>query len=74
MESDYFRGKSIGISISAIRELFPQIITGSTRSKRVIILTKAREGKVHDKRQLEEEDLVPHIPDQVAIEGDLGFN
>ncbi len=51
-----------------------KFITGSTRSKRVIILTKAREGKVHDKKQLEQEDLVPHIPDQVAIEGDLGFN
>ena len=51
-----------------------KFITGSTHSKRVIILTKAREGKVHDKRQLKEENIVPHIPDEVAIEGDLGFN
>lgn len=48
-------------------------ITGSTRKKRVIILTKARAGKIHDKRQLDEEDLVGHIPDKVAVEGDLGF-
>jgi hypothetical protein len=33
-------------------------ITGSTRQKRVILLTKARPGTVHDKRQLDEEDLV----------------
>lgn len=48
-------------------------ITGSTRNKRVIILTKARAGRIHDKRQLDEEDLVAQIPDEVAVEGDLGF-
>ncbi|UBF26980.1 transposase [Kovacikia minuta CCNUW1] len=48
-------------------------ITGSTRKKRIILLTKARGGKIHDKRQLDEEDLVCNIPDEVAIEGDLGF-
>jgi hypothetical protein len=48
-------------------------ITGSTRKKRVIILTKARAGKVHDKRQLDAEELVGYIPDEVAVEGDLGF-
>jgi DDE superfamily endonuclease/Helix-turn-helix of DDE superfamily endonuclease len=48
-------------------------ITGSTREKRVILLTKARPGKVHDKRQLDEEEVVENIPDEVPIEGDLGF-
>ena len=48
-------------------------ITGSTRKKRVILLTKATAGTVHDKRQLDEADLVSNIPDAVAIEGDLGF-
>ena len=48
-------------------------ITGSTRQKRVILLSKARPGSVHDKRQLDEENLVRHIPDEVAVEGDLGF-
>lgn len=48
-------------------------ITGSTRQKRVLVLTKARAGKIHDKRQLDEEELVEHIPDEVSVEGDLGF-
>ena len=48
-------------------------ITGSTPKKRVILLTYARGGKVHDKRQLDEEDLVGNIPDEVALKGDLGF-
>lgn len=47
--------------------------TGSTRKKRVILLSKARPGKVHDKRQLDEEEWIENIPDEVAIEGDLGF-
>jgi DDE superfamily endonuclease/Helix-turn-helix of DDE superfamily endonuclease len=48
-------------------------ITGSTRKKRVILLTQAQPGKVHDKRQLDEAGLVENIPDEVRIEGDLGF-
>lgn len=48
-------------------------ITGSTRTKRVILLSEARAGKIHDKRQLDEADLVSNIPDVVRIEGDLGF-
>ena len=48
-------------------------ITGSTRKKRVIILTKARPGTVHDKRQLDEAELVENIPEEIPIEGDLGF-
>jgi hypothetical protein len=48
-------------------------ITGSTRQKRVIFLTKARPGKVHDKRQLHEAEVVGNIPEVVPIEGDLGF-
>jgi membrane-bound lytic murein transglycosylase B len=39
----------------------------------VIILSKARAGRVHDKRQLDEEDWVSNIPTEVAVEGDLGF-
>lgn len=48
-------------------------VTGSTRKKRIILLSKARAGKVHDKKQLDEEDWVSNIPDQVVIEGDLGY-
>lgn len=47
--------------------------TGSTRKKRVILLSRARAGKVHDKRQLDEEQWIENIPDAVVIEGDLGF-
>jgi membrane-bound lytic murein transglycosylase B len=48
-------------------------VTGSTRKKWIILLSKARAGKVHDKKQLHEEDWVSNIPDQVVIEGDLGY-
>jgi hypothetical protein len=48
-------------------------IPGSTRKKRVILLTKARAGTVHDKRQLAEAEIGEHIPDEVRLEGDLGF-
>ncbi|NCQ76494.1 MAG: transposase family protein, partial [Microcystis aeruginosa W13-13] len=48
-------------------------ITGSTDEKRVIYLSKGRGGKAHDKKQLDEENLGEYIPNDVAIEGDLGF-
>lgn len=48
-------------------------ITGSTKRKRVIFLSDAAEGRVHDKRLLEESGLVDAIPDEVEIQGDLGF-
>ena len=48
-------------------------ITGTTRDKRVIILTEAEPGKIHDIRQLRKAVLVDNIPDEVGIEGDLGF-
>lgn len=48
-------------------------ITGSTRKKRVIGLTHARAGTIHDKRQLDEAAVVEHIPEEVALLGDLGF-
>lgn len=37
------------------------------------MLSKAREGKVHDKRLLDEEELAAAIPDELPIEVDLGF-
>jgi hypothetical protein len=45
----------------------------TTRKKRVLVLSKAREGKVHDKRQLDEEEIVGHIPDQISIHLDLEY-
>lgn len=41
--------------------------------KRVLVLTRAREGKVHDKRLLDEEEIVQGIPDAIVIAVDLGF-
>ena len=42
-------------------------------NKRVLVLSKARESKVHDKRQLDEEKLVEFVPDEVTIHVDSGF-
>lgn len=42
-------------------------------TKRVLILSKAREGKLHDKRFHDEDDLAGSIPDEIPIEVDLGF-
>ena len=39
-------------------------------NKRVLVISKAREGKVHDKRQLDEEKLVEFVPDEVTIHVD----
>lgn len=42
-------------------------------TKRVLILSKAREGKLHDKRFHDEDDIAGSIPDEIPIEVDLGF-
>jgi hypothetical protein len=31
------------------------------------VLSKAREGKVHDKHQFDEEEIVGHIPVQISV-------
>jgi hypothetical protein len=41
--------------------------------KRVLVLSRAREGKLHDKRFQDEDDIVGAIPDEIPIEADLGF-
>jgi hypothetical protein len=43
------------------------------QNKRVLVLSKAREGKLHDKRFETEEEIAFHIPDAIPIEVDLGF-
>ncbi|MCY6494616.1 transposase [Leptolyngbya sp. GGD] len=43
------------------------------QSKRVLVLSHAREGKLHDKRFETEEEIAFHIPDEIPIEVDLGF-
>jgi hypothetical protein len=41
--------------------------------KRVLVLTGARAGKVHDKRLLDEVEMVQGIPAEIVIAVDLGF-
>jgi hypothetical protein len=43
------------------------------QSKRVIVLSRAREGNSHDKQLLDEQGLAAQISDEIAIEVDLGF-
>jgi len=42
-------------------------------TKRVLVLSKAREGKLHDKRFHDEDDIAGSVPDEIPIEVDLGF-
>ena len=39
----------------------------------MIALSKSREGKIHDKRLLDEEGMAGGIPDEIVIAVDLGF-
>ena len=48
-------------------------LAATDQSKRVLVLTQAREGKLHDKKFHDEEDLAGSVPDEIAIEVDLGF-
>lgn len=41
--------------------------------KRVLVLSKAREGKLHDKKLHDEDDIAGSVPDEIPIEVDLGF-
>lgn len=43
------------------------------QTKRVLVLSPAREGKIHDKRLEAEEQIAEHIPDEIPVEVDLGF-
>ncbi|WP_347277615.1 MULTISPECIES: transposase family protein [Leptolyngbya] len=43
------------------------------QTKRVLVLSQASEGKLHDQRFEVEEEIAFHIPDEIPIEVDLGF-
>lgn len=43
------------------------------QGKRVLVLSKAREGKLHDKKFHDDEDIAGSVPDEIPIELDLGF-
>ena len=42
-------------------------------NKRLLILSKAREGKLHDQRFHDEDNIACSVPDEIPIEVDLGF-
>lgn len=42
-------------------------------TKRVLVLSKAREGKLHDQRFHHEDDIAGSVPTEIPIEVDLGF-
>jgi transposase len=48
-------------------------LAGVARDKRVLILSHAREGKLHDKKLHDRTDLAGAIPDEIPILVDLGF-
>lgn len=48
-------------------------IAAVDEKKRVLILSKAREGKVHDKRAHDEDDIVGSIRLEIPVEADSGF-
>ena len=41
--------------------------------KKILILTSTTPGSVHDKKDLDDNDIVPHIPKEIPIELDLGY-
>ena len=43
------------------------------QNKQVLVLSQAREGKLHDKKFLDEEKLIGNIPAEIPIEVDSGF-
>lgn len=48
-------------------------IAAVDEKKRILVLSKAREGKIHDKRAHDEDDIVGSIPDEIPVEVDSGF-
>ncbi|AFZ35916.1 transposase, IS4 family protein [Stanieria cyanosphaera PCC 7437] len=53
--------------------VFLAFLTDAIAKKRVLILSQARNGKVHDKRAHDEDDLAGSVPEEIPIEVDLGF-
>lgn len=48
-------------------------LAGVDQRKRVLVLSKAREGKLHDKKFHDDEDIAGSVPDDIPGEMDLGF-
>jgi hypothetical protein len=43
------------------------------RSKKILILCPTAPGAVHDKKDLDDNHIVPHVPEEIPIEVDLGY-
>ncbi len=50
-----------------------QHLAAVNQNKQVLVLTQAREGKLHDKKFHDEEKLIGSIPVEIPIEVDSGF-
>jgi hypothetical protein len=48
-------------------------LAGVAPNLQVLVLTHSREGKIHDKRLHDEENLIGGIPDEIPVLLDLGF-
>ncbi len=56
------------------RHTLKNTLVADPKRKKVLILTPTTYGSVHDKRDLDDNDIVPNIPDRIPIELDLGYN
>jgi hypothetical protein len=45
----------------------------STEKRRIILVSPSKNGKIHDKKQVDKEGTVNHIPSDVSIWVDMGF-
>jgi len=43
------------------------------RKKKILILTPTVPGSIHDKKDLDENEIVPNIPENIILEVDLGY-
>ena len=56
------------------RHTLKNTLVADPKRKKVLILTPTTHGSVHDKRDLDDNDIVPNLPDHIPIELDLGYN
>ena len=56
------------------RHTFKNTLVVDPKRKKVLVLTPTTHGSVHDKKDLDDNDIVPNIPDHIPIELDLGYN
>ena len=55
------------------RHTMKNTVVVEPRSKKILILTPTVPGSVHDKKDLDENEIVPNIPEKIPLELDLGY-